>query len=75
MISISNIKKIIEILKNWREKGRRFFFKGSNPHSKWEDFSFWVEFFFERKKKKRIKLRLKNRGRKKEIKKYFWLVI
>lgn len=38
-ISTSKIKKIIEIKKNWREKGKREDLFGSNPHSKGDAFS------------------------------------
>lgn len=38
-ISISKIKKIILIMKNRKEKGRREDEKGSNPHSKGDLFS------------------------------------
>mgnify|MGYP001563487500 CR=1 FL=1 len=38
-ISTSKTKKIIAIIKNRREKGIRAEEKGSNPHSKGEDFS------------------------------------
>jgi len=38
-ISTSKIKKIIEIRKNRKEKGRREELLGSNPHSKGEFFS------------------------------------
>jgi hypothetical protein len=38
-ISTSKIKKIIVIIKNRRENGIREDEKGSNPHSKGEDFS------------------------------------
>ena len=37
--STSKTRKIIAIIKNRREKGIREFEKGSNPHSKGEDFS------------------------------------
>lgn len=39
IISMSKIKKIIEILKNRKEKGTRVKIFGSNPHSKGEVFS------------------------------------
>lgn len=43
---MSKIKKISLIKKNWILKGIRFRDKGSNPHSKGEDFSrFWIIFF------------------------------
>jgi len=38
-ISTSKIRKIIEIRKNRKEKGRREELLGSNPHSKGEFFS------------------------------------
>lgn len=46
IISISKIRKIIEIEKNRREKGWRVIEKGSNPHSKGVFFSFLKKFFF-----------------------------
>lgn len=49
-ISISKIKKISLIRKNWILKGIRFRDSGSNPHSNGEDFSrFWSIFFDIRK--------------------------
>lgn len=46
VISISKIRKIRLIIKNWILKGVRFKDRGSNPHSKGEDFSrFWYNFF------------------------------
>ena len=53
-ISTSKIKKIIAIKKNRIEKGIRDLFKGSNPHSKEEDFSRSNFNFFERKEAKII---------------------
>jgi len=38
-ISTSKIRKIIAIKKNRKEKGNRDELKGSNPHSKGDDFS------------------------------------
>lgn len=38
-ISISKIKNISLIRKNWILKGIRLFLMGSNPHSKGDDFS------------------------------------
>lgn len=35
--SISKIKKMIVIKKNWMENGKRALFFGSNPHSKGEE--------------------------------------
>lgn len=46
-ISTSKIKKIIVIKKNRREKGIREEDKGSNPHSKGEDFSWFSKDFLE----------------------------
>lgn len=46
-ISTSKIKKIIVIIKNWRENGNREEVFGSNPHSKGEYFSRSFFFFFE----------------------------
>lgn len=46
-ISTSKIKKIIVMMKNWRENGKREEVLGSNPHSKGEYFSRSVFFFFE----------------------------
>lgn len=46
MISISKIKNIRLIIKNWILRGNRFRERGSNPHSNGEDFSrFWYIFF------------------------------
>jgi len=47
---MSKIIKIIEILKNRREKGVRVFIAGSNPHSKGVVFSLSVKVFFLKKK-------------------------
>lgn len=47
VISISKIKKISLIKKNWILKGMRFKDNGSNPHSKGEDFSRSWNVFFE----------------------------
>lgn len=46
-ISTSKIKKIIAIKKNRIEKGIREEFKGSNPHSKADDFSRSLIIFFD----------------------------
>lgn len=46
-ISISKIKKIMVIKKNWILNGRRLNDKGSNPHSKGDDFSILLIDFFE----------------------------
>lgn len=46
VISISKIKKMSLIIKNWTLKGIRLEDIGSNPHSNGEDFSrFWNIFF------------------------------
>jgi len=46
VISISKIKKINLIKKNWILKGRRLLEMGSNPHSKGDVFSrSWEDFF------------------------------
>lgn len=47
-ISISKIKKIIAIKKNWSENGLRGKDLGSKPHSKGEDFSRSIIDFFEK---------------------------
>jgi len=47
VISTSKIKKIIAIRKNWREKGSRAEFFGSNPHSKGLLFSRSINVFLE----------------------------
>lgn len=47
-ISTSKIKKIMAIIKNRREKGRREEDDGSNPHSNGEHFSRSVNDFFDR---------------------------
>lgn len=49
IISTSKIKKIMVIKKNRREKGKRDEEKGSNPHSKGEDFSRSLCFFLDNK--------------------------
>lgn len=54
MISTSKIRKIIVIIKNRREKGKREEFLGSNPHSKGEFFSRSINDFFEIKEAKNI---------------------
>jgi len=46
-ISTSKIKKMIAIKKNRRENGIRAELKGSNPHSKGDDFSRSYRDFFE----------------------------
>lgn len=48
VISISKIKKIKLIKKNWILNGMRLLFNGSNPHSKGEDFSRLLIFFFDK---------------------------
>ena len=48
-ISTSKIKKIMAIKKNCIEKGIREVFRGSNPHSKGEDFSRSLILFFDKK--------------------------
>lgn len=48
VISISKIKKIRLIRKNWILNGRWFEDRGSNPHSNGEDFSWSFKDFFER---------------------------
>lgn len=50
MISISKIKKIKLIRKNWILKGIRVLFIGSNPHSKADNFSRLLNIFLEIKK-------------------------
>lgn len=47
MISISKIRKIKLIIKNWILKGIRLLDIGSNPHSKGDDFSRLKIFFLE----------------------------
>lgn len=47
-ISTSKIKKITAIKKKRKEKGRRGDLKGSNPHSKGEDFSRSRIIFFDK---------------------------
>lgn len=46
VISTSKIRKIIAIIKNRIEKGKRDEFNGLNPHSKGEDFSDSKNIFF-----------------------------
>lgn len=48
VISISKIRKINEIKKNWILNGWRLRDEGSNPHSKGNDFSLLMIFFFEK---------------------------
>ena len=50
VISISKIKKISLIIKNWILKGIRVLDMGSKPHSKGEDFSRFLYLFFDNKK-------------------------
>jgi len=50
IISISKIIKIIEILKNRKEKGVRVIIEGSNPHSKGVVFSLSMKVFFSENK-------------------------
>lgn len=54
VISISKIKKIRLIIKNWILKGIRFIDKGSNPHSNGDNFSRSWNVFFERMKFNKI---------------------
>ena len=44
--SISKIRKIMAMRKNWIEKGKRADLIGSNPHSKGEGFSRSLNSFF-----------------------------
>lgn len=44
-ISISKIKKIIEIKKNFKENGTRDRENGSNPHSNGDNFSLSMDLF------------------------------
>lgn len=66
MISISKIKKIIVIIKNRKENGRREMENGSNPHSKGVYFSLFIFFLFLvnnemiRKIKLIMKIKIKN---------------
>jgi len=53
-ISTSKIRKMIVIRKNWIENGIREEFKGSNPHSKGEFFSWSFCIFFDKKEAKII---------------------
>lgn len=55
VISISKIKKISLIIKNWILKGIWPLEIGSNPHSKGDDFSRLNFFFFEINKLIKIK--------------------
>lgn len=57
VISISKIKKINVIRKNWILKGWRFKEAGSKPHSKGDDFSWLRIFFFEKVKFKVIMIK------------------
>lgn len=57
-ISTSKIKKIMEIIKNWREKGWRDEVLGSNPHSKGENFSRSRFFFLEIKIEMKIRIKV-----------------
>lgn len=56
-ISTSKIKKIIVMMKNWREKGKREEVLGSNPHSNGDNFSRSKNFFFEMIVEIKIKIR------------------
>lgn len=47
IISMSKIKKIIAIIKNFKENDIREIDKGSKPHSKGESFSLSINLFFE----------------------------
>lgn len=53
-ISTSKIKKIIAIIKNRIEKGRREESEGSNPHSKGDLFSRSIKAFLDKKEAKII---------------------
>lgn len=67
VISISKIKKIRLIIKNWILKGIWPLEIGSNPHSKGDDFSRLNFFFFDKKKLiiiKKIEIIKNNRVRK-----------
>lgn len=55
MISISKIKKISLIRKNWILNGKWLVEMGSNPHSKGEVFSWSIKDFFEIKIFKNIR--------------------
>lgn len=57
MISTSKIKNIILIKKNWILKGGRLSVKGSNPHSKGEDFSKFLDAFFERDRPRKVRIK------------------
>lgn len=48
IISISKIRKINVTKKNWILNGWRLREDGSNPHSKGDDFSWLMIFFFEK---------------------------
>lgn len=72
VISMSKIKKINLIIKNWILKGTRFKDRGSKPHSKGEDFSrSWNDFFeiikFSKIKKNEIKILIINNSNKEII--------
>lgn len=55
VISISKIRKIKLIIKNWILKGIRLLDIGSNPHSKGDDFSRLKIFFLEIRRLIKIK--------------------
>lgn len=69
VISISKIRNIKLIIKKWILRGIRLLFKGSNPHSKGEDFSRFLNVFFDKRKFKNNKVREINIGIKVKIKK------
>lgn len=56
VISISKIKKIRLIIKNWILKGIRFGDNGSKPHSNGDDFSRSWNVFFEKIKFSKINI-------------------
>lgn len=49
-ISMSKIKKMTEIKKNFNEKGTRDNEKGSKPHSKGDNFSLSIDVFIDTKR-------------------------
>lgn len=69
VISMSKIRNIKLIKKKWILSGIRLLFKGSNPHSKGEDFSRFLFFFFDIIKFKNNKINEINIGIKVKIKK------
>lgn len=69
VISISKIKKISLIMKNWILNGMWPLEIGSNPHSKGDDFSRLNFFFFEIKKLIKIrKMEITKNNKIKKIK-------